>query len=244
MFCIRQFTSTSTKFFFAADGTLYCLSSWAPAFNNADAIKSNFQYSLCALRCCSAIIFSLNCQKEPFHLAVDEIQRRTKKYKRAKYMLVTVVVVLLVSWTPLNLYAFLYAYVWRSTPSCQLWPVVYSLNYLVYLYPAINPLLYFIFNENFRKGFQELSCSLTRRRSHLEKQKPVAATIKTTFSFGAETRSSNAVVFLSMRSLNTEPSSLWTLEWHMGGGGGVKLTPSRFFQHSQLQTFNIFPCAF
>ena len=71
-------------------------------------------------------------------------------------MLVTVVFVFLLSWLPVNVETLLLSL--STTPTCDNRHVQFSIAFLSFSYPAINPFIYFVFSENYRKGVQELLC--------------------------------------------------------------------------------------
>ena len=160
---------------------------------------------LCSLN--SAIILSLHRQKANLHLASDERRRRTKENFRVTYMLVTVVVVFAVSWIPFTVYSFLNVLVWGSWDLCNLSyefrQLLFIGDFLTFVYTAINPLIYYVFNENYRKGFHKLLCCRMRNSScctnHIspsEDESHITCSLKPD--------PSHNVVLLSFRTLETE----------------------------------------
>ena len=117
-------------------GTIpYCTNSWEPAFDHSEAVKLENTIFLVAFTIIpfllltslySAIIIFLHRQKANLHLDPPATQRRAKKYRRITYMLVTVVVVFLVLWLPLNFYGFLTAFVWSSHRPCESRHLIFS----------------------------------------------------------------------------------------------------------------------
>ena len=141
----------------------------------------------------SAIIISLHRQKKHLHLASQQKKRRSKENRQVTFMLMTIVVVFLFSWLLFNVYWLLRAYVWNRQQSCDSRHFSFIAVFLMNTYPAVNPFVYYIFNQNYREGFREVlcyfaHCSLlcTRRNSQ-----------------STETGSSQVVVLLSKRSLET-----------------------------------------
>lgn len=149
----------------------YCLRSWKPIVANEEAFKVEapillgcftvIPFLLLTVLYC-IIILDLRRQKGRLQLASEERQRRARENKRVSYMLLTVVVVFLATWTPFNIYWFCRAYIWSSQRNCASRNLIFSANFMIYAYPTINPFIYFIFNENYRNGFRELLCSLQR----------------------------------------------------------------------------------
>ena len=145
--------------------TPYCVHNWQPAFDHAEVVKLEFTIILVAFTAIpfllltilySAIIISLHRQKRNLHLAPEATKRRAKENRQITYMLVTVVVVFLVTWLPLNIHAFLSAFVWSSRRPCESRHLIFSANFLCYLSPAVNPFIYCFFMRSYRKGFKEL----------------------------------------------------------------------------------------
>ena len=193
-----------------------CLSTWEPAFDNAEAIKVEYPIFLA---CFTMIPFLLltslylaiikSNRQSNLRLASAARQRRIKKYRHATYMLVTVVVVFLVSWLPLNIYLFLRAFIWRSYRLCGSRHLIFSALFLVYTYSAVNPLIYCIFNRNYRKGFQELLSSLAQQNSRCKKCF-TPPEVEQYVGYSVEHDTSNPVFLLSVRALregaNSKPS--------------------------------------
>ena len=193
--------------------TPYCIFSWEPAFDHAEAVKVHFTIFLVALTIIpfllltslySAIIISLHRQKAKLHLASQATQRRTKKYRRITYMLLTVVVVFLVTWLPYNVYLFQSAFIWSSHRPCESRHLIFSAVFLSYSYQAANPFIYFIFVGDFRKGFQELFGCLKRCRSCYKNQNETQQEMEGNMNCALEPESSKAVVLVSLRPLQVQ----------------------------------------
>ena len=162
----------SSQFFYTFrlhyhNGTAFCRSTWEPVFDDEEAFFVSFFLFLvcftiipCALLIFlyCAIIFSLYCGKGPPAqvLQREERQRRSNENRRVTFMLVTVVFVFLLSWLPVNVETLLLSS--STTPTCDNRHVQFSIAFLSFSYPAINPFIYFVFSENYRKGVQELLC--------------------------------------------------------------------------------------
>ena len=153
------------------DTSPYCIYDWEPAFDHAEAVKVDFTIFLVAFTMVpfllltslySAIIISFHRETANLHLAPQATQRRSKENRQITYMLVTVVVVFLVAWLPLNIYLFLSAFVWSSYRPCESRHLIFGAVFLSYSYPAVNPFIYGIFMENYKSGFQEVFSCLTR----------------------------------------------------------------------------------
>ena len=104
------------------------------------------------------IIITLHRQeKKAIHLSSVAQRKRTEENQRVTIMLVTVVVLFFICWTPYYVYIFLQYYSLGSRWPCssiQKWYL--GSIYMNYAYTAINPLIYYIFNKSFRRGFHDL----------------------------------------------------------------------------------------
>ena len=160
----------------------YCFRSWKPTFSNTEAFKVEAPVLLVCFTIIpfilltslySVIIVSLHRQKGRLQFASDERQRRAKENKLVTYMLLTVVIVFLITWTPFNIYWFLRAYIWSYKRPCDSRHLIFTANFLIYAHPSINPIIYGVFNENYRRGFRELLCCLPRSIPCLPLTEPV-----------------------------------------------------------------------
>lgn len=96
-------------------------------------------------------------EKSVIHLSSDVQRKRAKENQRITLMLLTVVILFFVSWTPYYVYIFLRYYLFGSSWSCsaiQKWYL--GSIYINYAYTAINPIIYYTFNRAFRLGMQEM----------------------------------------------------------------------------------------
>ena len=108
----------------------------------------------------SVIIVSMEIRKRKLQLADAQRKRREKRNRRIVFLLVSLVAVFILSWTPYSIFIFLYLF----HPVVILYSDHYSRFYFAALFcslsfTAINPCLYYIFNKNYRLGFKKcLSC--------------------------------------------------------------------------------------
>ena len=161
------------------NGEPVCKSSWEPAFRDSEAPRVQWPITtalfvvfplILMTSLYSAIIVSLQRQKVNLHLASEEIQRRAKKYRQITLMLVTVVVLFFATWIPFNTCILYLIFTANSQDGCFLTPILHFSTFLIDLCPAINPFIYYIFNENYRKGFQDLSNCVPRHILCCKKQ--------------------------------------------------------------------------
>ena len=103
----------------------------------------------------SSIILFLHRQKNNLHLATEVIKLRAKENRQVTRMLVIIVVLFYAVWTPYHV-----AYgISKLTPFVKI-PCLYFwlCDELPLLYPVVNPVVYYIFNANYRQGFREVLC--------------------------------------------------------------------------------------
>lgn len=101
----------------------------------------------------STIIVSLNRQQKRFHTASEGAKERAKDNRRVTLMLVIIVVIFVAVWLPYYVNASLYFFApLVKRPDAFRWIA----NNLPMLYTTINPIIYYTFNENYRKSFEEL----------------------------------------------------------------------------------------
>ena len=111
----------------------------------------------------TATVLTLRRQeKNAIKLSLREQHRRTKSNQRITLMLITVVALFFISWTPYYVYLFLQYYPLGLVVSCNVRKKMFlSSRYMNYIYTAINPLIYYISNDTYRQGLYELfRCSL------------------------------------------------------------------------------------
>ena len=146
---------------------LSCITSWDSGVSNGLEFKIQFTamfvvliallFSLLAVLY-SCIIFALYRQKISLHLATDALRQRAAENRKVTYMLMTVVIAFCVLWIPHLMFGFT-----LFKPNVRVTRSFYFVaTYLPLIYSALNPAIYYFFNEKYRKGFRELlSCRMS-----------------------------------------------------------------------------------
>ena len=153
-------------FFYAAktvirDNGLYCTLQWEPASHtwNTFRIKWALSFSLTSLSAIvltilySSVIISLHRRKINLHFSNEIIMKRESMNRKITYMPVTIVVVFYVVWIPVYVvdpYPYLKPQI--RLPCIFIWLA----HRLPLLYPVVTPVVYYIFNEEYRQGLREL----------------------------------------------------------------------------------------
>ena len=111
----------------------------------------------------SAIILCLHRQEKRFsHLALEAQRRTVRENHRVTVMLLLVVILFFIGWTPYYVYIFKHYF----SPNSQKWSCGFLQNltftaiYLNYVNAGLNPLIYYTFNDTYRRGFRALLSSL------------------------------------------------------------------------------------
>lgn len=145
------------------DGVVYCVEKWSPLFDEASsplAYTIALFIGLYALPLLiigiiyTTVIIRLWSRTTPGQNSITNRSNRERTNKKVLKMLITVVVVFGVCWLPLYVRMFLLF----SYPARYLCGLPYHLDFITLYFghanSAVNPYIYVIFNENFRKGFK------------------------------------------------------------------------------------------
>ena len=104
----------------------------------------------------SSVIVRLYRQKCQLNLATEQIRRRTVKNHRITWMLLTVVILFYLVW----ILSFSVNFTFLLNNNVK-FPCMYSWFAqcaTVPFYPAVNPIVYYIYNDKYRQGFKDLLC--------------------------------------------------------------------------------------
>lgn len=150
-----------------SDGQTKCDYTWTPHF---DHIETERIYSITIFIFLSVIpvslitilyatiVVKLNRRKvPPGELSIskrEQLRYRQRQNSKVSRMVVAVVIVFVLVWTPYNVYIFLIVFV--GTASCRLTTLHLVATLIGYFYPVVNPIIYFIFSENYRRGIKNI----------------------------------------------------------------------------------------
>ena len=197
------------------DGTLYCMYNWEPAFENKTASKIHFTIPFVFLLVTplgllvviySIIVRVMQQRQNSSHLSEDNKKQQQKRNRKIMIMLISVVTVFFLSWSPVSVFGFLFYFVWDFQRECNLNTIVFVLVFLSFSYSAITLFIYYIFNENYRKGFNDiLFCKFLKHGASPPSKKIVSQ--RKTFSVeeksnGGEEGSSHSVELIGLRTIN------------------------------------------
>ena len=140
----------------------YCGIQWEPALHMWNVVL-RFPIILFCLTCLSAIVLTvlyssiiifLYRQKNNIHLANEATKTRAKENRKVTLTLIIIVLAFYIVYIPLNVVNFIYF----VKPNFRL-PCFFSWfegSILPFLYPVINPVVYYVFKANYRQRFREL----------------------------------------------------------------------------------------
>ena len=150
-------------------GFAYCIEKWEPPFNEATASR-DYTIALFVLLYAlplsviaslyTVIMLKLWRRKAPGQELTSNLENKEKTNRKVLKMLVTVVIVFALSWLPLYVRMFV-MFAESHRYACGLpYDMDFLTLFLGHANSAVNPYIYVIFNENYRRGFQTV---LSRR---------------------------------------------------------------------------------
>ena len=147
-----------------------CVFRWNPASQTAEAFKIQWIINFVCFTVVPFVVLtllyvgiavSLYRQKKVLRLAASTMsKRRAIENRKIACMLFTVMVVFLAAYAPYHVHIFLYYFAPEIKRSCSF---QFIADYSQFTYTVINPLVYYVFSENYRRGFKELLCCAVGR---------------------------------------------------------------------------------
>ena len=141
----------------------YCDIRWDPASYKFEVFRTNSILVFCLTAVSavvitvlySSILFFLYRRKNNLDLGTEVIRRRVKINQQITRMLVIIVAAFYIVWTPFYVVYYIISFMHSIKISCFYFSFCSNLPLL---YPVVNPVVYYIFNANYRQGFRELLC--------------------------------------------------------------------------------------
>ena len=138
-----------------------CRLSWAPVFAEPRSSKIYATF-LCVFLILipfsllsviySIIVWTLVRERNALKHAVRGGVIRDRMNRNVLKMAVTIVAVFAICWAPFNIYMFVLIFVWNwKVPFCNASNFQFTAVFLAYANTAINPLVYFVFVEHYRR---------------------------------------------------------------------------------------------
>lgn len=148
-------------------GKHYCLINWRPYFDSKAAQKPFYLVQFTFLYVCPLILiaFLYGCivtKLRSSTISSGKCRRRraSEQYRNRKVTKMCLVAVLVFAfcWAPIHVYGFLFHFVWDWIVPCGMQEIDFVVFFVAYSYAAINPCIFFTFNENFRRGLVRVLC--------------------------------------------------------------------------------------
>ena len=148
------------------DNKLYCIFSWEPYFDERRTQERYFIFilvflivlPLCVILTLYALILIDLTKRKPRKNEASAIrrQRQTEDAVVVKRILVIVFLFVLCI-TPITVLAFLFYFVWDWRLTCQLDKLFSAAKFIFYSNASLNPCVYIILNEKYRRGLRDLA---------------------------------------------------------------------------------------
>lgn len=141
----------------------YCLIDWQPLARTADAQMPFYVIQFSLLYICPLILiaFLYGCiinklRESTANQCYNKSRRRkaSENYRNRKVtkMCLIAVLVFALCWAPIHIYGLCFYFAWKWTIPCGIEEVTFFVFFVAYSSAAINPCIFFTFNECFRRG--------------------------------------------------------------------------------------------
>ena len=144
----------------------YCKRSWAPRFHDRQSQETYYLIVLVSLiviptfvitTLYSAIILNLKRSKSARHKGPSSrlTLRRLREDTKVVRIIIAILITFLVCIIPINVFAFMLYFVWApGKVPCGLENVLFVVHFSLYSNASVNPIIYFILNDKYRKGLR------------------------------------------------------------------------------------------
>ena len=98
-----------------------------------------------------------------FNARQQQIANRTAR--RVTFMMITVIVIFFICWAPQFVFSWLHPFAEQLVMKAPIWLIPFTILLKIFN-GAVNPFVYAVFNESFRKGFRDiLGCDKLREHN-------------------------------------------------------------------------------
>ncbi|XP_031567605.1 QRFP-like peptide receptor [Actinia tenebrosa] len=146
--------------------TFRCILQWEPAFDDTNEAQKRFymfsfvsHYAIPLVVITvlySYILYKIKARQVVGNDYANRSVRDNTQNKRIVRLAISIVLLFAISWAPLHIFLFIHIYKWNWSIPCGLENLAFSTFYLAWLSSFTNPLIYFIFSENYRNGLKNL----------------------------------------------------------------------------------------
>ena len=154
------------------DRKMYCSSSWAPKFDERSSAETQYVVLLVVFivvpMCVVTVLYPViivnlkrgmaRCKALPKSITA----RRLKEDAKVVRNVIAILIVFITCITPVNVYAILFFFTWKWKIPCNTENFGFAAHFIFYSNASLNPCIYFIFNDKFRRGLLLILESLVR----------------------------------------------------------------------------------
>ena len=149
------------------DGKTYCIISWAPKFDERTSMETYFIIVLvCEIAvptCVVTILYStiiLNLKRSGIARRNGPSSCVTSRRLREDTKVVRMIIAILISFVvcvfPISVFGILFYFVWDWIMPCGIENVAFAVHFILYSNASVNPCIYFILNEKYRRGLMDI----------------------------------------------------------------------------------------
>lgn len=170
----------------------HCIPSWTPAFQNEKKVQKQYYLVILVVLILlpllllailySAIIFHLRVKSKKHCPSTARCQRRVREDSKVIKKVVTIVIVFVICIIPINVFGVLLYFVWDLKIPCGAKDYIFASYFVLFSNSAINPCVYFILNERYRRELGEVVTRLSFFHSKKKSRKRLSTSAMVTDS--------------------------------------------------------------
>ncbi|KAK3741221.1 hypothetical protein QZH41_005669 [Actinostola sp. cb2023] len=157
----------------------YCLIVWQPLTTSKDAQIPFYlaQFSLLYVFPLVVIAFLYGCIISKLRAStVSQSYNKSRRRRVSEHcrnrkvtkMCLVAVLVFALCWAPIHIYAFCFYFFWNWSTPCDMKEVTFVVFFVAYSYAALNPCIFFTFNDSFKRGVvRVLRCKSAKKTKKL-----------------------------------------------------------------------------
>lgn len=143
------------------DKKMYCSPSWAPEFDEKGSAQIQYVVLFVVIvvpLCVVTVLYSViivnlkrgmaRCKALPRSITARRLKEDAKVVKN----IIAILIVFVTCIAPINVYAILFYFPWKVKVPCNAENFGFAAHFILYSNASLNPCIYFIFNDKFRKG--------------------------------------------------------------------------------------------
>lgn len=145
---------------------MYCSPSWAPKFDERRSAETQYVVLLAVFivvpMCVVTVLYALiivnlkrgmaRCKALPRSITARRLKEDAKVVKNV----IAILIVFITCIAPINVYAILFFFTWKRKIPCNAETFGFTAHFIFYSNASLNPCIYFIFNDKFRRGLSHI----------------------------------------------------------------------------------------